>query len=243
MVRAERRRHADGKTAAHVLLESHDGMNRLGHATVKALRSAVDAAGTDEEVGLIVIEAVGDSFCAGGDRDEQAGMNAGSFREFLSDLVDLYYVIGTCGPPVLAKVQGNAVGGGAALALSCDLMIASAHSKFAFPEARLGLAVPGFLLARIMTPRAAAEASYAGRAYSAADLQMAGLVNKVVEGSELDTECAQWVQTILRQSVFGLRASKASLATAMLANRSSMIQHIDIQVSAFTHAATKGTPG
>lgn len=241
-VRADRRRHADGKAVAHVLLESGDGMNRLGHATVRALRHAVDTAVADENTGLIVIEAAGASFCAGGDRDEQAAMNAASFREFLSDLLDLCQVISTCGPPVLAKVQGNAVGGGATLALSCDLVIAATHSKFAFPEARLGLAAPGFLLGRVMMPKAAAEASYTGRAYSAVDLQALGLVNKAVEATELDAECERWIGAVLRQSTQGLRASKASLAAASIAVRSAMAQHIEIQVGAFMRESMKEKP-
>ncbi|RYY69968.1 MAG: enoyl-CoA hydratase/isomerase family protein, partial [Comamonadaceae bacterium] len=163
-----RSRGAAGATL-HLRLHSADGLNRLGRSTVVHLREALLEGAADPAVALVVIEAVGDAFCAGGDQQEQAAMDGDAFRAFAADLVALYEGLLGCPAPVLARVHGNAVGGGAAIALACDMVVAAAEAKFAFPEARLGLAGPGFLLHRAGAFQRFAGLCFSGRAATAQD--------------------------------------------------------------------------
>ncbi|MGD9941622.1 MAG: enoyl-CoA hydratase/isomerase family protein [Burkholderiaceae bacterium] len=241
-VRRERRQHGADRVSAHLCLHSADGQNRLAHATVHALHGALQAAAEDDAVSLVQIEAEGEAFCAGADLHEQAAMDVAAFRRFLEDLTSLYRAIMQCPAPVLARVQGPAVGGGAALALSCDLIVAADAAKFAFPEARLGLAAPGFLLVRLAPPQSAARLALAGRAPDALALQNAGLVSHVVPKASLERECAEFAAAVLRQGTAGLRASKASLAAAAPPPLEAMARHIDIQCDAFIRARAQTRP-
>jgi 2-(1,2-epoxy-1,2-dihydrophenyl)acetyl-CoA isomerase len=241
-VEVESRRWGEQGTVASLTLHSADGTNRLGHESVRRLLEALSEAAADGSVSLITIGSEGEAFCAGGDMGEFQRMDEAAFRGFMVDVMALNRTVATCGPPVLARVHGQAVGAGAALALSCDLLIASDDTKLAFPEARLGLASAGYLLSRLLTPQRAAAACFTARSYSARDLQELGLANAVVERSQLAAECDRWIATILRSPARGLRASKASLVAGRLSDTASAIsQHIELQVAAFAHARNLGT--
>ncbi|MBI5277643.1 MAG: enoyl-CoA hydratase/isomerase family protein [Burkholderiales bacterium] len=236
LVRCERRPHGGDRATLHLTLHSDDGHNRLGRAAVAELRAGLRHA-DDATIALVVIAAEGQAFCSGGDQQEFAAMDAAAFRGFAAELAGLYRVMLACPAPVLARVHGHAVGGGAMLALSCDMVVAADGVKFAFPEARLGLAGPGFLLGRSGAYQRFAGMCFGGRSHGAQELQAIGLVNKVVEAGGFDAECDAFVEAVLRQPPAGLRATKASLAAAAAPMLDSLEQHFEIQARAFEAAA------
>lgn len=238
-VRCERRRQGPGCATLHLTLQSGDGQNRQGRAAVAGLRAGLLEA-ADPSVALVVVAAEGDAFCAGGDQQEIAGMDGTAFRRFLDDLAALYRSMLACPAPVLARVHGHAVGGGASLALSCDMVAAAADAKFAFPEARLGLAGPGFLLGRAGTYQRLAGLCFAGRSHGAGELQAMGLVNLVAAQDEFDAAFDAFVAGVLRQAPAGLRATKASLAAAAAPMLDALGPHFDIQARAFDASRLQG---
>ncbi|MCC6474422.1 MAG: enoyl-CoA hydratase/isomerase family protein [Burkholderiales bacterium] len=222
------------RTIAELRLSSADGLNRLGSGLVRALDDALRGAAADETVSAVILLAEGKSFCAGADVAELRALGEAGFRRFMTDILALYRRMALEGPPILARVQGSAMGGGAALALFCDLVIAADSSSFAFPEAKLGLAGGGYLLPRIMTWQQAAETCYPARRYSAPELQALGLVNAVYPEDRLDAGCEDWLARVIAQSPAALRASKASLAGGISADlAAAMARHVDIQVKAY----------
>ncbi|MER7668232.1 enoyl-CoA hydratase-related protein, partial [Kitasatospora sp. NPDC096128] len=116
--------------------------------------------------------------------------------------------------PVLARVDGYALGGGFELALACDLIVASDRAVFALPEARLGL-VPGaggaFRLARQVPLKAAMGYLLTGRRMTAAEALRLGLVNQVVPAEELDDCVAEWTADLLRSAPLAVRAIKEAV--------------------------------
>lgn len=230
-VRCERRARGAAGASLHLRLRSADGQNRLTLPTVQALGEALCQGTEDPSVALVILEADGAAFCAGGDAHSQPGVDG--FRGFLQAMTALYRGLLACPAPVLARVQGHAVGGGASLALSCDLVVAAAGAKFAFPEARLGLAGPGFLLQRAGAFQRFAALCLAGRACTAQELQAAGMVNTVTTPEGFESESDAFIDAVLRQGAAGLRASKASLAAAAGPMLDALAQHVEIQAAAF----------
>lgn len=117
--------------------------------------------------------------------------------------------------PLVAKVQGYALGGGFELVLSCDIIVATQESSFALPEARLGL-IPGaggvFRLSRQIPFRAALGYLITGRTMTAAKALELGLINDVVTANELDACVDGWIQDILRCAPLSIRSIKEALS-------------------------------
>jgi 2-(1,2-epoxy-1,2-dihydrophenyl)acetyl-CoA isomerase len=167
--------------------------NALGEATTRELRAACEEAIADDSVRVIVITGEGEAFCAGGDfRDtfeRGAGKTEAEWRERIrAGPNGLVRCLAGSPKPVIASVNGAAVGGGATIALACDFRIASDRARFAFPFARLGLA-PEFgcsrLLARAVGFPKATELLLTGDMIGAAEAGRIGLVNEVVPHDEL----------------------------------------------------------
>lgn len=119
--------------------------------------------------------------------------------------------------PVIARVNGFALGGGCELALACDFIMASENAKFGLPEVSLGL-IPGFggtvRLARAVGQRRARELTYTGAMISAAEALELGLVNRVVPLGELDQAVQQVVTQILSRAPVAVRQAKRSINRA-----------------------------
>ena len=116
--------------------------------------------------------------------------------------------------PVIAMVNGYAIGGGHVLHLVCDLTIASENAIFGQTGPKVGSFDAGFgssYLARIVGQKKAREIWFLCRQYSAAEAERMGLVNKVVPLSELEDECVRWAEEMMQRSPIALRMIKAGL--------------------------------
>lgn len=193
-------------------------LNALDLATHEALASVWDRFEADDEVVVGVLSGSGDrAFSVGQDLKElvqrtRAGTaEASSFgsrgKPGWPRLTERFELT----KPVIAKVQGYAIGGGFELALACDIIVAADTASFALPEARLGL-VPGagglFRLARQLPLKTAMGYLMTGRSMTAARAFELGLVNEVVRPEELDGCVEGWVRDILRAAPLSVRAIK-----------------------------------
>jgi naphthoate synthase/2-ketocyclohexanecarboxyl-CoA hydrolase len=204
---------ADG--VATITINRPEKRNAFRKETLDGLIDAFRAAESDSDVGVIVLTGAGDkAFCSGGDIAwEEASSPAGA-HELSRRTTMLSMIMRTCGKPVIARVQGFAVGGGNELALICDLTIASDDSIFGQAGPRMG-SVPIWwgtqLLPRLIGEKRAREVVFLCQQYSASDALNMGWINKVVPSKELDAAVDAWCQRLLELSPQALRVAKLSL--------------------------------
>ena len=186
-------------------------LNALNNATLDDLRRAALELKRDDGVRAIVMTGAGDkSFVAGADINEFAEQSPSSGRDRALAGQHVFDLIENLGKPVIAAVNGYALGGGCELAMSCTIRIAADTAKFGQPEINLGL-VPGFggtqRLPRLVGKGKAMELILSGAPISADEAQRIGLVNRVVPAAELAAESKR---------VARLLAAQAPIATAYI---------------------------
>ncbi len=182
-------------------LDRADRMNALDRETLLALgRLAREAATSESTRAIVVTGAGGKAFCAGADLKERRGMSEGEVRAQL----DLYRselgALDRCPRPVVAAINGVALGGGLELALCCDLRVAAAHALLALPETSLGI-IPGAggtqRLPRVLGEGRAKEMILLSRRLGAAEALAWGLVNRVVPaGVDVVDDAVEWLRPI-----------------------------------------------
>jgi len=199
--------------AARIAINRPKVMNAFRGRTCEDLIHAFNAAGWDKAVGVIVLTGTGDrAFCTGGDQSAHDGKYDGRGMIGLP-VEELQSVIREVPKPVIARVQGYAIGGGNVLATLCDLTIASEKAVFGQVGPKVGSVDPGFgtaYLARIVGEKKAREIWYLCRRYSAAEALAMGLVNAVVPHDELDAEVARWCAEIMARSPTAIAIAKRS---------------------------------
>ncbi len=199
--------------AAHITINRPDKYNAFRGKTCEELIHAFNKAGWDKSVGVIVLSGAGDkAFCTGGDQSAHEGQYDGRGTIGLP-MEDLHSIIRDVPKPVIAKVQGFAIGGGNVLATICDFTIAGEKAVFGQVGPKVGSVDPGFgtaFLARIVGEKKAREIWYMCRKYSAAEALAMGLVNAVVPNDQLDTEVDKWCAEILEKSPTAIAIAKRS---------------------------------
>lgn len=198
---------------AHITINRPKVMNAFRGQTCEELIDAFNRAGWDKSVGVIVFGGAGDrAFCTGGDQSAHDGQYDG--RGIIGlPVEELQGIIREVPKPVIARVQGYAIGGGNVLATICDLTIASEKAIFGQVGPKMGSVDPGFgtaYLARAVGEKKAREIWYLCRRYTAAEALAMGLVNKVVPHDELDTEIAAWCAEIVERSPTAIAIAKRS---------------------------------
>jgi len=208
-----------------VLYDARDGVawitinrpevrNAFRAKTVDELIKAFRAAWADPDVGVVVLSGAGDkAFSSGGDQRERTVGGYTGDAGVGMDVHGLHGVIRAIPKPVIAMVNGYAIGGGHVLHVLCDLTIAADTAVFGQTGPRVGSVDPGFgtaYLARIVGEKKAREIWYLCRQYSAAEALAMGLVNAVVPASELRAETERWCRELLEKSPTALRLAKQS---------------------------------
>jgi 2-ketocyclohexanecarboxyl-CoA hydrolase len=187
-------------------------LNAMRAETVEELIRAIDEAGWDKSIGVIVLTGTGKAFCTGGDQSAHEGKYNG--RGTIGMPIEaLQSLIRDVPKPVIARVHGYAIGGGNVLATICDLTIASESAVFGQVGPKVGSVDPGFgtaYLARVVGEKKAREIWYLCRRYTAKDALAMGLVNTVVPDDQLDAEVAKWCAEILERSPSAIAIAKRS---------------------------------
>ena len=170
-------------------IDRPESLNALNSAVLEELEEALEALDADQSVEALVLTGAGTkAFISGGDIREMLGLDMPGARSFSRDGQRLMLFIQNMRKPVLAAVNGYALGGGLELALACDFIYASEKARFGLPEVTLGV-LPGFggtqTLARLIGPGRAKELIFTGRILSAGEALEWGLVNAVFPEGEL----------------------------------------------------------
>lgn len=195
-----------------ISLNRPDKLNCMTVEMHELICEALDEAEGDGSVGCIVITGAGNrAFCAGADVAQLGRLSPYEAKEFSEKGHKTLTKILLHPKPVVAAVNGYALGGGCELAAACDFRIASEKARFGQPEINLGL-VPGWggtqLLQRIIGPARAKEMIMTGAMLNAQEAQHLGLVNKVVEADELNEEVRAFAESLSRGPNMALMEAK-----------------------------------
>lgn len=206
---------------AKITINRPEVRNAFRPRTVMELIDAFNIARDDSKVGVIILTGANhgqgedkEAFCSGGDQKVRGnGGYVGDDNIPRLNVLDLQHLIRIVPKPVIAMVNGFAIGGGHVLHIVCDLSIASENAKFGQTGPNVGSFDGGYgagYLARIIGHKKAREIWYLCKQYSAKEALEMGLVNKVVPFEELEKETVKWAKQILKHSPTALRLLKAS---------------------------------
>jgi enoyl-CoA hydratase len=193
----------DGRVAV-LTINRPKVLNALNRPTLDEIRRAVLELQRDDSVRVIIITGAGEkSFVAGADINELAVQSPTSGREHALAGQHVFDLIENLGKPVIAAINGFALGGGCELAMACTLRLAADTARLGQPEINLGI-LPGYAgsqrLPRLVGKGKALEIILTGTPISAADAERIGLVNRVVPAADLMTEARKLAGELARQS-------------------------------------------
>jgi enoyl-CoA hydratase len=240
-----------GETAERVLVERSDGvatlrlnrpraLNALDPDTLRALAAAIDAIDADATVRAAIITGSGErAFCAGADIAAMAAMGPTEGHPYARLGHEALARVDDCRVPVVAAVNGVALGGGLELALACDLVVAAERARLGFPEITLGI-IPGFGGTQRLVRRAglarARELIYLGSMIGAADALRLGIVDRVVPGDRLSEEVTGLARALAERPPLALRQAKRATRAALEATLEAGLR-LEIEAFAVTFAS------
>ena len=208
---------------AVITMNDPDRYNALTPGLIDAMTEAVAAVRRDRTVQAVILTGAGRGFCAGADMSGTGGVPdrargrgpVGFVNEMQEHLMDLVLAIHELPQPVIAAVHGAVVGGGLALALTCDLRLAADDAFFASHFIRVGLSScdlgTSYWLPRIVGPTIAAELMLTGRRFSADEARGYGMLNRVTPQADIVAAAIELAQQITANSEFGVVMTKVGL--------------------------------
>lgn len=193
-------------------------LNALNDQTLEELDRIFTCLEGEESILGVIITGEGKGFVAGADISQMQSYKSEEGRNYANRAQALFNKIEALEKPVIAAVNGYALGGGCELSMSCDIRIASEKAVFGQPEANLGV-IPCFggtqRLPRLVGTGIAKELIYTGRQVKAEEAKSIGLVNKVVPAESLLDEAKSMLRTILEKAPMAIRYSKVAINRGM----------------------------
>ena len=226
----------DTRDVVTLTLNRPQAFNALSQAMLGQLQGELDAIASDKSVRVVVIAAEGKAFCAGHDLKEmRADPSPEYYERLFTQCSDMMLTIQRLPVPVIARVEGIATAAGCQLVAMCDLAVASSTARFAVSGVNVGLfcSTPGVALSRNILRKPAFEMLVTGEFVSAAEAKARGLVNRVAEPGQLDSELEKLVAAILskprvavamgkeffyRQAELGIEAAYKAASQTMACN-------------------------
>ncbi len=234
-------------SVATVTLDRPEVRNAFDAATVAALREAFGELAADDSVRAVVLTGAGDVFCAGGDLAwMQASLNW-SYEENLADaeaLAAMYESAWTLPKPLVGRVNGHAIGGGAGLVACCDLAIAADTAQFGFTEVKLGL-LPA-VVAQYVIPKIGLSQARAlfvsGERFSAERAFEIGLVHGVTHREELDELVGSVLERLVSSAPGAIAATKRLIDAVWTLERADARRYV-VEAIAQARVGNEGQEG
>jgi len=194
-----------------VRMNRPDALNALNSETLRELKEAFAHLKEDDDVKVIIITGEGKAFVAGADIAEMKDMTGEQAKEFSKAGQKVFSKIARMKKPVIAAVNGFALGGGCELAMACDIRIASEKAKLGQPEVNLGI-IPGFAgtqrLSRLVGAAKAKELIFTGDMVDAQTALSIGLVNQIVPAEQLMDVCMEMANKIASKGPTAVKLAK-----------------------------------
>ena len=200
---------------ATITINRPKALNALNQATVSELKDVVEKVAADKAIKVVIITGAGaKSFVAGADIKEMASKNAAEGREWGQFGQNVFTEIENLPQPVIAAINGFALGGGCELACACDFRYAAENAKFGQPEVGLGI-TPGFggtqRLPRVVGRGYGKEMIFRANMIDAQEAHRIGLVNKVVPQEELMDTCKKVAKEIMGNAPIAVQLAKTAI--------------------------------
>lgn len=194
-------------------------LNALNNDLLSELSTALDDICDDEEIRVLILTGTGDkAFIAGADISELTTFNALQAKKFSKKGHEVIGKLQELAIPVIAAVNGFALGGGSEMAIACDFIYASEAAKFGLPEITLGI-IPGFggtqRLPKLIGKNMAKELIFTGKMLSAVEAKEVGLVNKVCAPESLMDDVLKTAKAIAAKGKVSLRAAKYAVNSGL----------------------------
>ena len=194
---------------AYVTVQREKVLNTLNVTTLQEIRQSLTALQGDEQIRVIILTGAGEkAFVAGADISELAKLDSVSGKAYAQLGQAIFELLENLGKPVIACVNGYALGGGCELAMACTLRLASENARLGLPEAKLGL-IPGYggtqRLARLIGKGRALQLILSGEPITAQEAYRIGLVNEVLPLAELIPRAESIAQTIANNGPLAVR--------------------------------------
>jgi 2-(1,2-epoxy-1,2-dihydrophenyl)acetyl-CoA isomerase len=215
-----------------ITLDRPEKLNALAGHMRRDLAEALEAAGSDRTVHVVVITGAGRAFCAGGDVAAMAELmerqDADEFSRLLGSARRVVTAIRQMTKPVIASINGPALGAGFNLALACDLRIASSNASFSQSFVKVGLHPDWggtYFLPRLVTPNKACELFFLGEVIDAEEALRLGIVNYVVEPMELEDATRQLAERLRDAPAISVGAAKQAVYRSQAAELEEMLRY------------------
>ncbi len=211
---------------AIVTINRTEVLNALSSSVLEELGVVVDELAADGSIRVVILTGAGRSFVAGADIAEMSGLTPDEGRDWGRLGASVFRKLELMEKPVIAAVNGFALGGGCELAMACDIRIASDKAKFGQPETGLGI-TPGFSgtqrMARIIGPAKAKELIFTAEVIKAEEALRIGLVNKVVPAESLMEEAVTMAKTIASKAPIAVKYAKEAINRGLEADMDTAI--------------------
>ena len=194
-----------------ITLDRPQARNAVNLALCDALLDAAKRAAADESVRVVVVRANGPAFCAGADLKEREGMSEAQVRERRARAFAAYAALEALPMPSIAVVHGPAVGSGCEIAAACDFILATPEASFRTPEAIRGTVGATQRLPRVLGKRLAKDLMFTGRALTAHEAMLAGLVARIASASDLHRVLDEILADIVKAPPQSLRLAKRAI--------------------------------
>ena len=201
----------DARGVITLTLNRAQAFNALSEDMLAALQAALERVAADDGARVVVIAAEGKAFCAGHDLKEmRAEPSLDYYQRLFAQCSRFMLALQQLPVPVIAQVQGIATAAGCQLVAMCDLAVAAREARFAVSGVNLGLfcSTPSVALSRNLGRKAAFEMLVTGAFISADEAKAQGLINRVVDAADLQTETAKLVDSILAKPRVAIAAGK-----------------------------------
>lgn len=205
----------EGGVVARITVDNQAKLNVIGSDAMLALREAFETVSREAALRVVVLTGAGPrAFIGGVDINEMAGLTPETGRRLIERLHAVCAAIRSCPVPVIARIEGYALGGGMEVAAACDMRIAAEGAKFGMPETRIGIpsVIEAALLPQLIGWGRTRRILYTGEIFSVELAERWGFVEEVVPAAELDAAVARVVGDILACGPRAIRMQKALIA-------------------------------
>ena len=201
-----------------ITIDRQEALNALNSQVLTDLNDVLDQVESNKDIYVAVLTGAGRTFVAGADIGEMKNLNAVQAKAFSDYGNNVFLRIENLSKPIIAAVNGFALGGGCEISMACDIRLASEKAKFGQPEVSLGI-TPGFggtqRLPRLVGSARAMELILTARVIGAAEAESIGLVNAVYPPAQLMPKALEMANAIAKQAQVAVRASKQCIRKGM----------------------------